>query len=257
MSQITYTPKNIFNGINSEGTYLAKMTPGMGVLGRRRGGRPLKIWRKQGYSNTLGTSKSSKDYDCSGCSSNFIIGTEFKMLGKYISPSSISATAKRDDTGCISVDNTRGPVGTKGTGNIISFSGGSRIKSATTVVPRTYYANASSYLQSRNKDYKNNTFISRLPGINYYHEGAYISPTDADKNTSMYQGRKCHDSGTYNTVIYKPNNTQYGVQGAVDSSSRLTRLKYNTIQKSGKYAGDKSHTVAQCYRRNGIKSKCS
>jgi hypothetical protein len=33
----------------------------------------------------------------------------------------------------------------------------------------------------------------------------------------------------YNPVYYKPNNHQYAQQGAVSSSSRITRLKYNAI----------------------------
>jgi hypothetical protein len=33
----------------------------------------------------------------------------------------------------------------------------------------------------------------------------------------------------YVTLIYKPNNSAYGVQGAVESSARIQRLKYNTI----------------------------
>lgn len=33
-------------------------------------------------------------------------------------------------------------------------------------------------------------------------------------------------------TIYKPNNAQYGKQGAVDSSDRITRLKLNTVNKN-------------------------
>jgi hypothetical protein len=33
----------------------------------------------------------------------------------------------------------------------------------------------------------------------------------------------------YVPLIYKPNNSSYGVQGAVESSARIQRLKYNTI----------------------------
>lgn len=36
----------------------------------------------------------------------------------------------------------------------------------------------------------------------------------------------------YVTLYYKPNNPQFGVQGAVDSSTRLMRKKYNTINDS-------------------------
>lgn len=39
-------------------------------------------------------------------------------------------------------------------------------------------------------------------------------------------------NGKPKTLIYNPNNPQYGVQGAVDSSSRIQRLKYNTITKA-------------------------
>jgi hypothetical protein len=43
----------------------------------------------------------------------------------------------------------------------------------------------------------------------------------------------------YVPLIYKPNNSSYGVQGAVESSARIQRLKYNTINTgafSVKYA---------------------
>jgi hypothetical protein len=36
----------------------------------------------------------------------------------------------------------------------------------------------------------------------------------------------------YVPLIYKPNNSAYGVQGAVESSARIQRLKYNTINTS-------------------------
>ena len=38
--------------------------------------------------------------------------------------------------------------------------------------------------------------------------------------------------GSYVALYYKPNNPQYGQQGAVDSSSRLARLRYTTITDS-------------------------
>jgi hypothetical protein len=156
-----------------------------------KNGKPLKIWRKRGYSNSLNT---SKDYDCSGCSSNFIIGTEFKMLGKYVSPSSISENPILDASGCISVDNTKGPVGTKGTGNVMSFSGGSKIRSSVTLLNKKYYTNATAYLQSRNLDYKSNTFKSKYPGVNYYDDNEnyvvqeYKWPDDTELTSSLSSG---------------------------------------------------------------------
>ena len=56
MSQITYIPKNDFNTLESTNN----------TTWYTKSGKPLKIWRKRGYTNSLGTSKSSKDYDCSG-----------------------------------------------------------------------------------------------------------------------------------------------------------------------------------------------
>ena len=35
-----------------------------------------------------------------------------------------------------------------------------------------------------------------------------------------------------NTMIYKPNNSNFSTQGAVSSSARLLRLKNNTVNKS-------------------------
>ena len=214
MSQITYIPKNDFNGVettNSNTTWYAK------------NGKPLKIWRKRGYSNSLGTKKSSDGYDCSGCSSNFIIGTEFKMLGKYISPSSISANPKRDVSGCISVDNTRGPVGTRGVGNVISFSGGSRIRSSVTFLNKKYCGNTAAYLQSRNLDYKSNTFKSKYPGVNYYNNDNYVVneynwPDNTELSSSLYKGKSCKSNGLYNKVYETPGKNGRG--GSRDMKAR-------------------------------------
>ena len=79
----------------------------------------------------------------------------------------------------------------------------------------------------------------------------YNWPDDTELTSSLYKGKSCKTNGVYNKVYYKPNNQQYGVQGAVDSSSRVTRLKYNTMQKAGKFMGDKSNTKPFC-----IKTKC-
>ena len=66
--------------------------------------------------------------------------------------------------------------------------------------------------------------------------------TTGASNTYGYGG-DCNTDGTCNPnipkVIWKPNNKQYGVQGAVASSSRLDRLKLETIraEKSSKTCG--------------------
>jgi len=71
-----------------------------------------------------------------------------------------------------------------------------------------YYQTAQSYLHSRCKTIAQSQMVSK----------AACSLTN--------------DTSCQKTVIYKPNNTQYSTQGAVSASSRLTRLKLNTIQRA-------------------------
>ena len=231
MSQITYIPKNKFN-----------TDPGSSTTWYSKSGKPLKIWRKTGYTNSLGTNISSKSYNCGECTSDYIIGKEFKMLGKYLTTSKT-----RDGSGCLNVDETRGPVGTTGSG--------ARIRSAVTKVNKTYHTHTKAYLESRNKNYSNNQFISKLPNVTYYDSNKdYVWPTDQSVNSSMYQGRLC-DNGKYKTVIYKPSNPQFGVQGAVDSSSRIHRLKHNTMEKSSYLVKNKS-TPCLTRPRGEYRTRC-
>lgn len=67
-------------------------------------------------------------------------------------------------------------------------------------------------------------------------------------------------------IIWKPNNKKYGVQGAVMSSSRIDRLKLETIQASkkcasnnkcyGKYVGDKIRNTGKIYNENHKEPHC-
>ena len=226
-TQITYVPKNNFNSSTvSSNTWYSK------------NGGPLKIWRKRGFTNSLGTHKSTTDTTCSDCSySNFIIGSEFKMLGKN------GTSTTRDASNCLLCDNTRGPVGSK-KGDLMSFSGGARLRTATTNMDKKYYPNANGYLESRNKNYANNTVKSRMDGVTYYDSNKdYVWPSNDTLNSSMFRGNSCPTNGAYKTVIYKPSNSQFGVQGAVSSSGRLLRLKTNMINKAAYLAKDKSSTV--------------
>ena len=96
----------------------------------------------------------------------------------------------------ISVDNTRGPVGTRGTGNVISFSGGSKIRSSVTFLNKSIME-IQQHLQSRNLDYKSNTFKSKYPGVNYYDTSEnyvvqeYNWPDDTELTSSLYKGKSC------------------------------------------------------------------
>ena len=64
-----------------------------------------------------------------------------------------------------------------------------------------------------------NTLFSNLIG---FATGTYYSGIIETSFTGLIQPK-------YVTLYYKPNNPGYGVQGAVDASTRIHRLKYNTI----------------------------
>lgn len=68
-------------------------------------------------------------------------------------------------------------------------------------------------------------------------------------------------------ITWKPNNKQYGVQGAVMSSSRIDRLKLETIRAgkkcqnnnncNGKYVGDKIRFTGKIYDNNHKEPHCT
>jgi hypothetical protein len=140
----------------------------------------------------------------------------------------------------------RGPVGSK-YGNIISFSGGSGIRSATTNLSKTYYSDTASYLRSRGQNYKANVDIHQEPGIAYANANGPIWPETVQSspngpvNSSMYASNtpqpRCSPKLTDSTdeavgtapqpAIYKPNNVTFSTQGAVSSSTLILKRSSN------------------------------
>ena len=93
----------------------------------------------------------------------------------------------------------------------------------------TYYTSTKQYLESRNRTFSQNQF-------NYIREGNPNaqpgSPASADNIYTPHGLNHCAKSLTsqpYVPLYYKPNNSQYAQQGAVTASSKITRLKYNTM----------------------------
>mgnify|MGYP001422181204 CR=1 FL=1 len=74
--------------------------------------------------------------------------------------------------------------------------------------------------------------------VTYEKQLPTVQPSGTSPNTSGYGGRCVSSSGCdYSPqTIFKPNNERFMVQGAVDSSDRITRLKLNTI-RSGRRCG--------------------
>ena len=103
---------------------------------------------------------------------------------------------------------------------------------------QTAYTNTAAYLQSRCATYDQKISVERLPTVTYFSpEGIPIDPTDSPTGTQVRQTENCFSPQIYNTIcnttIYKPNNTQFAQQGGVSASSRLSRLKYNTLNQNG------------------------
>ena len=91
-----------------------------------------------------------------------------------------------------------------------------RVKPPQTIVSNKYYMSQQQYIASKCQTYEQKSF-------NF--------ATEHDGNT-MFVGNclKCAEPGSCRETIYKPNNKQYATQGAVSSSSRIHRLKLNTIK---------------------------
>lgn len=88
--------------------------------------------------------------------------------------------------------------------------------------------------------YSYNEFL-RIKKMSYEKRLPTKQAEDNTFKTNGYGGANCKnvDCKAKNlTVIWKPNNKKYNVQGAVSSSSRLDRIKLETIRSSKRCAND-------------------
>jgi len=195
--------------------------------------RPIKHWRKQ-----LVPAANS------GISKNAGVGMPMDIPG-----GSVYLGARVDCSNCPvnlaelipTTKNTKFDSYTKDpSGNCVACNPETNIiKSAVTLLNKNYYSDTKGYLQSRCQTYDQKLSTTPIPGNSYINSTTHepIPPSDSPTGSQVYYTENCSKKCTTNnsrvTTIYKPNNQQYSQQGAVDSSSRLTRLKYNTITKNG------------------------
>jgi len=108
------------------------------------------------------------------------------------------------------------------------------IKRKTPIVDSSLcFINTNNYLQSRCSTYEQTITTTKDSNVNYFTEGGIpINPSNSENGTQQRKSSNCFNTKC-NTVIYKPNNIQYAQQGGVSSSSRLSRLKYNTLNNNG------------------------
>jgi len=91
-------------------------------------------------------------------------------------------------------------------------------RSANTIINKNFCSNTKQYLQSRCKTYDQNQTLGKKSDTTYEYYGATCS-TKPD-------GTICKP------IIHKPNNKSFQQQGSVTSSSRIAKLKYDTIRNS-------------------------
>ena len=106
----------------------------------------------------------------------------------------------------------KGPVGSK-IGNAFSFSGASRLRSATTNVSPTYYTRHSEYMKGRASTFPDGESVHFVDGVAYSN-----TPVTTATETCAKE------------VVYKRSNPTFGYQGAVDSSLRSAKLVYDTVR---------------------------
>ena len=170
-----------------------------------------------------------------GCDPSFIYGP----LLKNLKPGGVGAVCEA----------YLGPKKTRG--NVFSFSGYSRIRPATTNVSKTYYSDTAGYLQSRANSFMTNSTLHKAPGIKYVNpDGSTIWPVINQSvpeypypvNSSLFVPTTLSDCPTVPLRVYKPNNSQFSVQGAVDSSTRLMKLR-NDAEAHKKLSSKKVETL--------------
>jgi len=125
------------------------------------------------------------------------------------------------------------------------------IKSGITTQSQSQYSSMSQYLESRCRTYAQRESTTKIPGGTYYPSPTnnvpftFLYPDNDPRGPQVYQPKNCANPKIYNnnalntppnnycSTIYKPNNPQFARQGAVSGSTRLQKLKSDTITSNG------------------------
>ena len=277
---------------------------------------PMKHWRRQlNVNGKSGRSAASVDvanrpggtvfrgYDLSNncaCeengSNNLYVTFDNKFLqsnNKSIKPPANIPTApgttnnKVQNNGSIQIGDPTDPnsyeiqTGNYNTKRICCTKENNVIKSAVTLLSKSYYSDNKAYLKARCKLYNQKQSVNDISGNTYDSPNIGTNSVEFQTNNCSYP-YQTGKANTCNTTIYKPSNAQYATQGAVDNGTRLAKLKYDTITKNGasfktafgeaaanagKYHGDyngaspyflkSKYQRPLTYRRNGNKLVCS
>ena len=235
--------------------------------------RPIKHWRKSLFSSTSTKSKSrsaiigildkpgSVNYrDASGCSTCDPNNNNINVINYDITRNFNKEITTFDSCDQENICKT------------VTF-----IKSAKTFLDKDYCSTSAEYLHKRCKSFKQRqyNFASAAEDENSYY--ANCSCSKCSGSNISCDSTECINN--CRKVIYKRSNTKFATQGAVSSSSRLVKLKYDTITKNGdsfrtaygdaaasaasyNSTGDapffskKNHQKFVLFRRQGHRAKC-
>ena len=125
------------------------------------------------------------------------------------------------------------------------------IKSGIVTQSQSQYSSMTQYLESRCRTYAQRESTTKLPNGTYYPNSTnnipfiFLYPDNDPRGPQAYQAKNCANPKIYNnnalntppnnycSTIYKPNNPQFARQGAVSGSTRLQKLKSDTITSNG------------------------
>jgi hypothetical protein len=125
------------------------------------------------------------------------------------------------------------------------------IKSGIVTQSQSYYSSTSQFLESRCRTYAQRESTTKLPDGTYYPSGTnnvpfiFLYPDNNPRGPQVYEPKNCANPKIYNnnelntppnnycSTIYKPNNPQFARQGAVSGSTRIQKLKSDTITSNG------------------------
>ena len=125
------------------------------------------------------------------------------------------------------------------------------IKSGIVTQSQSYYSSITQYLESRCRTYVQRESTTKLPDGTYYPSPKnnipfiFLYPNNDPRGPQAYEPKNCANPKIYNnnalntppnnycSTIYKPNNPQFARQGAVSGSTRLQKLKSDTITSNG------------------------
>lgn len=110
-------------------------------------------------------------------------------------------------------------------------------RGANTNIKKTYYTDSRSYMKARCRTYEQNSKIGDKKS----------GETNAFETTNCYDLSGCNNK----SVIYKPSNSGFATQGAVSSSSRLLKLKVETVTQNANSFSAYGHAAQNAGRYNG------